>query len=139
MGRAGPYQFQGAIAAMHATAPSVAETDWPAVVRLYDVMLGQHPSSIAALNRAVAVSHADGPAAGLAAIDAIDRADDLEGDLSAYPYYHSAKGEILLRLDRGSEAADCFRAAIDLGGSEAERAHLRARLDVALGITCSDG
>ena len=73
MGRAGPYQFQAAIAALHATAPSVEQTDWPAVVRLYDVMLGQQPSAIAALNRAVAVSHADGPAAGLAAVDAIGR------------------------------------------------------------------
>ena len=128
MGRAGPYQFQAAIAALHATAPSVEQTDWLAVVRLYDVMLGQQPSAIAALNRAVAVSHADGPAAGLAAIDAIAEADDLRGDLSTYPYFHSARGEMLLQLDRRAEAAACFRSAIDVCHNDTELTHLRARL-----------
>lgn len=132
MGRAGPYQFQAAIAALHATAPSVDATDWPAVVRLDDVMLGQQAPAIVALNRAVAVSHADGPAAGLAAIDAIAGADDLEGDLSAYPYFHSARGETLLRLGRWQEAADSFRVAIDVCRNDPEATHLRARLDAAL-------
>ncbi len=132
MGSAGPYQFQAAIAALHATAPSVDETDWPAVVRLYDVMLGQQGSAIVALNRAVAVSHADGPAAGLAAIDAIEAADDLEGDLSDYPYFHSARGEMLLRLDRRREAAACIRSAIDVCHNDTERAHLQARLAAAV-------
>ncbi len=132
MGRAGPYQFQAAIAALHATAPSVDATDWPAVVRLYDVMLGQQASAVVALNRAVAVSHADGPGAGLAAMDAIARADDLEGDLSAYPYFHSARGEMLLRLDRRHEAADSFRIALDVCRNDTEAAHLRTRLEAAL-------
>jgi len=131
MGRAGPYQFQAAIASLHATAPTVDETDWPAVVKLYDVMLGQQASAIVALNRAVAVSHADGPGAGLAAIDAIEAADDLRGDLSAYPYFHSARGEMLLQLDRGSEAADSFRTAIDVCHNDTEATHLRARLEAA--------
>ena len=128
MGRAGPYQFQAAIAALHATAPSVEQTDWLAVVRLYDVMLGQQPSAIAALNRAVAVSHADGPAAGLAAIDAIAEADDLRGDLSTYPYFHSARGEMLLQLDRRADAAACFRSAIHVCHNDTELTHLLARL-----------
>ena len=79
----------------------------------------------------MAVSHADGPAAGLAAIDAIDRADDLKGDLSTYPYFHSARGEMLLQLDRRAEAADCFRSAIEVCRNDAEVTHLEARLSVA--------
>jgi hypothetical protein len=71
--RGGPFQFQAAIAALHATAPTFEATDWPAVLRLYDVLLQRQPSALVALNRAIAVDHVHGPAAALAALDAIPK------------------------------------------------------------------
>ncbi len=127
IGAGGPYQFQAAIAALHATAPSIEETDWLAIIRLYDLMLGRRPSSIVALNRAVAVSHADGPAAGLAAIEAIGHADDLDTTLTAYPYFHSARAELLLQLGRPTEAVAAFDEAIAVSANGTELAHLRSR------------
>ena len=131
-GHLGTYQLQAAIAALHATAPSFDETDWTAIVALYDVMLARHPSAIVALNRAIAISHADGPAVGLAAIDRIVRADDLDGDLTAYPYFHSSRAELLHRLGRDDEARVAFARAIEHSTNDAQRTHLGHRLD-ALG------
>jgi RNA polymerase sigma-70 factor (ECF subfamily) len=123
-GRAGRYALQAAIAALHATAPSYAETDWPQVVRLYDELLTVWPSPVVALNRAVAVSMADGPLA------ALDEVKALEGDgrLAGYHYLPAVRADLLRRLGRRGEAADAYRAALDLADNEAERDFLAARL-----------
>ena len=110
----GPYQLQAAIAAVHSDAP----TDWRQVLVLYDQLLAIAPTPVAALNRAVAVAEVDGPAAGLALVDA------LELETRAY---HAVRGDLLRRLGRDAEAADAYRAALALGGSEAERAFLAGR------------
>ncbi len=127
-GLIGVYQLQAAIAALHTTAPTFGDTDWPGIVKLYDVMLRRTPSAVVALNRAVAVSHADGPAVGLAAIDAIASADDLDSDLANYPYFHSSRAELLVRLDRLDEARDAFERAVDRSTNEAQARHLRRRI-----------
>ena len=81
---AGPFQLQAAIAAVHATATSFEATDWPLIVRLYDALLRRQPTAVVALNRAVAVSYADGAECGLRALA------PLGDELSTYPYFHSA-------------------------------------------------
>ena len=90
----GPYALQAAIAAVHATAPSWPATDWDEIVGLYDVLLQRLPTPVVALNRAVAVGERDGPAAGLAAVDAID-------GLDAFHLWHAARAELLRRAGRG--------------------------------------
>lgn len=125
----GTYQLQAAIAAMHASAPTFDDTDWPAIVRLYDVILARRPSAVVALNRAVAVSHADGPEVGLAAIDAIGQADDLDVDLADYPYFHSSRAELLASIGRVDAARGAFERALALTSNEAQVEHLRRRLD----------
>ncbi|MET8908520.1 DUF6596 domain-containing protein [Micromonospora sp. NPDC004551] len=123
-GRVGRYALQAAIASLHAIAPSYPATDWPQVVRLYDELLKRWPSPVVALNRAVAVSMVDGPAAALGEVD------DLAADarLGGYHYLPAIRADLLRRLDRPREAADAYRAALDLVDNEAERAFLVARL-----------
>jgi RNA polymerase sigma-70 factor (ECF subfamily) len=125
--RAGPpgrFTLQAAIAALHAQAPSVEETDWPQILALYDELLRVWPAPVAALNRAVAVAMVDGPAAGLAEVEAIERT----GDLAGYRYLPSTKAELLRRLGRHEEAADAYRAALALAENASERAFLAERL-----------
>lgn len=122
-GPAGRFTLQAAIAALHAQAPSHGETDWPQILELYDALLRVWPSPVVALNRAVAVAAVDGPAAGLAEIEAIER----DGRLAGYRYLPSAKAELLSRLGRHAEAADAFRAALELTGNAAEQEFLAAR------------
>lgn len=126
-GVGGPYQLQAAIAAVHATAPSLEQTAWTAIVGLYDALLGRRATAVLALNRAVAVSQAEGPAAGLAAIDAIATTDGIEGDLSEYVYFHSARAEMLNDLGEHDESITAFDCALAVCGNEAERTHLRRR------------
>ena len=126
--RGGPFQFQAAIAALHATAPTFEATDWPAVLRLYDVLLRRQPSALVALNRAIAVDHVHGPAAALAALDAIPLADDLAGDVDGYVYFHTARADVLARLDRLDDAAAALDRAIECSTNESERSFLRRRL-----------
>jgi RNA polymerase sigma-70 factor (ECF subfamily) len=126
--RGGPFQFQAAIAALHATAPTFEATDWPAVLRLYDVLLRRQPSALVALNRAIAVDHVHGPAAALAALDAIPEADDLAGDVDGYVYFHTARADVLARLDRLDEASAALGRAIGCSTNESERSFLRRRL-----------
>ncbi|MGV9804742.1 RNA polymerase sigma factor [Micromonospora chersina] len=123
-GRVGRYALQAAIASLHAVAPSYAATDWPQVVRLYGELLKRWPSPVVALNRAVAVSMVDGPAAALAEVDALAADPHLAG----YHYLPAIRADLLRRLDRLSEAADAYRAALDLVDNEAERAFLTSRL-----------
>jgi len=118
------FGLQAAIAALHATAPSYAETDWPQVLTLYDALLAAWPSPVVALNRAIAVSMVRGPEAALADLAA------LEGDerLAGYRYLPATKADLLRRLGRDDEAALAYRAALDLAGNEAEREFLETRL-----------
>ena len=123
-GRPGRYALQAAIAALHATAPSYDETDWPQVLTLYDALLRVWPSPVVALNRAVAVAMVEGPEAALAEVEALER----DGRLAGYRYLPAIKADLLRRLGRHPEAASAYRAALDLTDNEAERAFLSARL-----------
>jgi RNA polymerase sigma-70 factor (ECF subfamily) len=123
-GRAGPYTLQAAISAVHAESPSAAETDWAQIVALYDLLVQMVPSAVVELNRAVALAMRDGPAAGLAAIDAI-----LErGDLKDYHLAHSARAEFSRRLGDTAAARESYQAALSLVKQEPERRFLLARL-----------
>ena len=130
--RGGPFQFQAAVAALHVTAPSFEQTNWTAVRRLYDVMLIDHPTAILALNRSVAVAQTDGPVAGLRAVDAIANAEDLDGDISGYVYFHTARAEFLAELGRLDESRAAFDRAIELSDSAPERTHLERRRSAVL-------
>ncbi|MEU4480082.1 DUF6596 domain-containing protein [Micromonospora sp. NPDC023966] len=123
-GRVGRYALQAAIASLHAVAPSYAATDWPQVVRLYDELLKRWPSPVVALNRAVAVSMVDGPAAALAEVDLL--AEDAR--LAGYHYVPAIRADLLRRLDRPAEAAGAYRTALELVDNDAERAFLTTRL-----------
>ncbi len=124
-GRAGRFTLQAAIAAVHAEAPDYAETDWPEVLGLYDALLAVWPSPVVALNRAVAVAMIEGPAAGLAALDAI--ADDTR--LAGYPYLSATRADLLRRLGRTEDAARAYRVALSLATNTAERNFLAQRLN----------
>ena len=123
-GPAGPYAIQAAIASAHVFAPTPADTDWPSIVHLYDALLRVRPSPVIALNRAAAIAMRDGPAAGLALIDAL--AEDER--LARYPYLPAARADLLRRLGDFDEAAEAYRVALALVGSESERGYLRRRL-----------
>jgi RNA polymerase sigma-70 factor (ECF subfamily) len=122
--RPGRFALQAAIAALHAEAPSYAETDWPQIVALYEALLRVWSSPVVALNRAVAVAMASGPAAGLAQLG------DLEADgrLAGYRYLPAAKADLLRRLGRPEAAAQAYRAALALADNAAEREFLARRL-----------
>jgi RNA polymerase sigma-70 factor (ECF subfamily) len=123
-GNPGRFALQAAIAALHAEAPSYAETDWPQVLTLYDALLRVWPSPVVALNRAVTVAMVHGPEAALTEVTALERDERLAG----YRYLPAIKADLLRRLDRHAEAAAAYRAALDLTHNEAERAFLTRRL-----------
>ena len=123
-GARGKYAVMACIAALHAEATSAAETDWEQIVELYDLLLRRWPSPVVALNRAIAIGAAHGPAAGLAALDALAG----EPELATYPYLPAARAHFLRRLDRPAEAAEAYREALLLTGNEVEARHLRRRL-----------
>jgi RNA polymerase sigma-70 factor (ECF subfamily) len=120
----GRFALQAAIAALHAQAPSYQATDWPKIVRLYDLLGRAWPSPVVALNRAVAVAMADGPAAGLAELDDLER----DGRLAGYRYLPAARADLLRRLGRADEAVEAYRAALELTSNHAERQFLASRL-----------
>jgi RNA polymerase sigma-70 factor (ECF subfamily) len=120
----GSVQLQAEIAAVHAEASLAEDTDWLRIVLLYDALLALHDSPVIALNRAAAIAMAEGPEAGLAEIDRVAAANDLE----EYRYLHSARGELLRRLGRSGEARTAFERARDLTENDAERRHLDRRL-----------
>ena len=122
--RAGPYLLQAAIAALHAEAPTFADTDWAQIVALYDVLGRIAPSPVVALNRAAALAARDGPRAGLAAVDAAMA----PGDLDAYPLAHAARADLCRRLGETGAARDAYRRALDLTTQPAERRFLEKRL-----------
>jgi RNA polymerase sigma-70 factor, ECF subfamily len=120
----GPYTIQAAIAAVHANAPNAAATDWAQIVALYDLLARAEPSPVVELNRAVAVAMRDGPAAGLALIDAI-----LErGDLSDYHLAHAARADLCRRLGRRADARASYERALSLTEQEPEQRFLERRL-----------
>jgi len=122
--RFGPYAIQAAIAAVHASAPNPSATDWTQIVGLYDMLSRADSSPVIALNRAVAIAMRDGPAAGLALIDAIlDR-----GDLQEYRFAHSARAELCRRLGRISAARESYERALALTRQDPERRFLERRL-----------
>jgi RNA polymerase sigma-70 factor (ECF subfamily) len=121
--RLGPYGLQAAIAACHARAPSTDETDWLQIARLYGTLAQVAPSPVVELNRAVAISMADGPQAGLAAVDALAGESALRG----YHLLPAVRGDMLERLGRSEEARAEFARAAALTRNERERALLLAR------------
>ena len=122
--RIGPYTLQAAISAVHAEAPTAAATDWAQIVGLYDVLLRADPSPVVELNRAVAVAMRDGPAAGLALIDALLA----KGALAEYHLAHSARAELCRRLGRTADARVSYERALALARQEPQRRFLERRL-----------
>jgi RNA polymerase sigma-70 factor, ECF subfamily len=122
--RAGSYCVQAAIAAVHATAPDVGSTDWPRIVRLYDVLIELELSPVVALNRAVAVSMRDGPAAGLTLIDALLA----DGALADYHLAHAARADLCRQLGLLPAARAAYRRALELARQIPERRFLERRL-----------
>jgi RNA polymerase sigma-70 factor (ECF subfamily) len=123
-GPAGRFTLQAAIAALHAQAPSYEDTDWPQILTLYNELLRVWPSPVVALNRAVAVSMVDGPAAALAEVEALEA----DGKLAGYRYLPATKADLLHRLGRFAEAASAYRAALALSDNVAEQEFLTERL-----------
>src|SRR5881296_722145 len=123
-GGAGPFALQAAIAALHCQAPRAEDTDWPQIVRLYDVLERLQPSPIVSLNRAAAVAMVEGPRPALALIDDLAAA----GDLDRYHLLHSARADLLRRLGSPDEAAKSYARALALVTNDAERRFLERRL-----------
>ncbi|WP_369227565.1 RNA polymerase sigma factor [Streptomyces sp. R39] len=117
--RPGPYQIQAAINAVHGDARTAEATDWGQILRLYDQLMAVAASPVVALNRAVAVAEAAGPAAALDLVDALD--------LPGYHVLHAVRADLLRRLGRDAEAVAEYDAAIALTDSLPERAHLTRR------------
>lgn len=120
----GTFTIQAAIAAVHAQAPSAAETDWNEIVGLYTLLAQIEPSPIVELNRAVAVAMRDGPEAGLALIDQILA----QGALADYHLAHSARADLCRRLGRNDDARASYEKALELTRLEPERRFLERRL-----------
>jgi RNA polymerase sigma-70 factor (ECF subfamily) len=128
-GRPGPYQVQAAIAACHATAAEAAATDWAQIAALYGQLARLVPSAVVGLNRAVAVGMRDGPAAGLALVEQLERA----GELAGYHLLPATRADLLRRLGRRDEAAVAYREALELAPTEPERRYLARRLTETTG------
>jgi RNA polymerase sigma-70 factor (ECF subfamily) len=128
----GPYQLQAAIAGCHANTREAPDTDWPMIVSLYRNLLAMSPSPVIAVNFAVAVGMADGPQAGLAALDEV-------AGLNTYHLYWSTRGELQLRAGRADAAADSLRRARSLVANPTERRHLDRRIARAEDRGSEDG
>jgi RNA polymerase sigma-70 factor (ECF subfamily) len=122
--RFGAYTLQAAIAAVHAEAASATATDWRQIVALYNQLVRLQPSPVVQLNRAVAVAMRDGPAAGLAEIEALLA----HGDLATYYLAHSARADMCRRLGRTDEARTSYQKALALAHHEPERQFLQERI-----------
>lgn len=126
----GLYTIQAAMAAVHAAAPDFAATDWPQIVRLYDLLLQVAPSPVVEMNRAVAVAMRDGAAAGLALMDEILA----RADLNDYYPAHAARADMYRRLGQTTEARTAYQHALDLAQQEPTRRFLERQLN-SLGTT----
>jgi RNA polymerase sigma-70 factor, ECF subfamily len=123
-GRPGPFAVQAAIAALHCQATRARDTDWPQILRLYDLLEVVQPSPIISLNRAVAVAMVDGPGAALTLIDALAATGALDG----YHLLHAARADLLRRLGSLAEASKSYARALELVTNESERRFLEQRL-----------
>jgi RNA polymerase sigma-70 factor (ECF subfamily) len=123
-GGPGPFALQAAIAALHCQAARAEDTDWPQILRLYDLLEQLQPSPIISLNRAVAIAMVDGPQTALTIIDALDAA----GDLDRYHLLHAARADLLRRIGSSAEAAKSYERALALVTNESERRFLERRL-----------
>ncbi|MDM0043065.1 RNA polymerase sigma factor [Variovorax dokdonensis] len=122
--RFGTYTVQAAIAALHADAPDAAATDWPQIAGLYDVLLRAAPSPVVELNRAVAIAMRDGPASGLALIDALLA----RGALNDYHLAHAARADLCRRMGLVEQARTSYQRALELAQQAPERAFMTMRL-----------
>jgi RNA polymerase sigma-70 factor (ECF subfamily) len=120
----GSFALQAAIAAVHARAPRASDTDWGAIVALYDRLAAREPTAVVRLNRAVAIAEARGPEHALPLVDALAR----EGALERYHLLHVARGELLGRLGRGAEAVRALEQAASLAPTAPERRFLASRI-----------
>jgi RNA polymerase sigma-70 factor (ECF subfamily) len=123
-GQPGVYQIQAAIAACHATAATAADTDWAQIARLYEQLARFLPTPVVELNHAVAVGMAQGPAAGLALVEALEAS----GQLAGYHLLPATRADLLRRLGRLGEAAVAYREALELASTDTERRFLSRRL-----------
>ena len=136
LGPPGPYRLQAQIAACHAAAPSWEQTDWRAIVRLYDRLAEVSPSPVVELNRAAAVSMLEGPATALVLLDRLAAAPALRD----YHLLPAARADLLRRLRRWGQAGDEYRRARELTKNQRERAFLEKRIaecDAALATEAS--
>jgi len=130
-GLLGPYRLQAAIAACHARARSPEETDWERIAALYDALAGLTPSPVIELNRAVAVWMAYGPETGLDLLDQLAHFNSLAG----YPYFHSARAEMLAQQGKLSAARDAYLTAACLTENQPERELLLEKAALCAGET----
>ena len=124
LGRPGPYQLHAAIAACHSTAASAEATDWRQIALLYGELIRYEPTPVVEANRAVALAMAEGPAAGLVILDALAHHPQLQ----RWAQLHIARAELLRRLGRNGEAADAYRAALELEPAPASRSFVARRI-----------
>jgi RNA polymerase sigma-70 factor (ECF subfamily) len=123
-GEAGPFTLQAAIAAVHCRAARPEDTNWPEILRLYNLLSQVQPSPIVALNRAVAVAMVEGPAPALTLIDALAAG----GELDNYYLLHAARADLLRRSGAWEEAAKSYTRALELAANDSERRFLQRRL-----------
>jgi len=123
-GGPGPFALQAAIAALHCQAARAEETDWPQIVRLYELLERVQPSAVVSLNRAVAIAMVDGPRPALALVDALATSGDLEG----YHLLHATRADLLRRLGSAADAAKSYARALELVTNDSERRFLERRL-----------
>jgi len=123
------YHLQAGIAAIHVTSSSFENTDWPALLHLYDLLLALVPSPVVALNRAVALSMVDGPEAGLRLVESLA----VEASMQSYRFLPAVRADMLRRLGRLPEAAQAYRQALQHSYTEPERRFLLGRLDAIEG------
>jgi RNA polymerase sigma-70 factor (ECF subfamily) len=123
-GGPGPFALQAAIAALHCQAARPEDTDWPQILRLYDLLERVKPSPVVSLTRAAAVAMVDGPRPALALLDELA----VSGDLDRYHLLHAARADLLRRLGSSEEAAKSYARAIGLSTNDAERRFLERRL-----------
>ncbi len=122
LGRAGPYQLQAAISCLHGVATSRESTDWSQIVQLYQLLETQQPSDVVRVNRAVAVAELDGPAAGLAILDAINAANE-------WHFYHSARADMLRRIGDVTGAKAAYERALACPHNDPDDRFLQRRID----------
>jgi RNA polymerase sigma-70 factor (ECF subfamily) len=125
LGRAGPYQLQAAIAAVHAEATSADRTDWRQIVLLYEELMHINSSAVVALNHAAAVAMSEGLERGL---NLIEQAGS-NGSLNNYYLFHAARADLLRRLNRASEAEIAYTKALALTTNQVEQQYIRKRLN----------